>query len=292
MTEPMYRQIADDLQRHIESGDLAPGEQIKTEVELREEFGQDGPVSRNTVRDAVKLLVSRGLIETRPGQGTFVVQKIDPFVTTLSGGGGMDGIAYLSEVETRGRKPQVTEPRVEIQQADQTLAEQLQLGSGATVISRHQERRIDGTPWSLQTTFYPMDYVTRGATRLIEPAEIPESVVTYLHEKLRIAEVGTRDMITARAPDRNEAAFFGLPDDGRVAVQEVSRAGFDEYGHPTRLTITIYPADRNRLVYVEGRLPQAGATAPNPSGAREHSGTGERADNPAQRDAPVKDDPG
>ena len=257
MTEPMYRQIADDLQRHIESGDLAPGEQIKTEVELREEFGQDGPVSRNTVRDAIKLLVSRGLIETRPGQGTFVVQKIDPFITTLSGGGGMDGIAYLSEVETRGRKPQVTEPRVEIQQADQTLAEQLQLGSGATVISRHQERRIDGTPWSLQTTFYPMDYVTQGATRLIEPADIPESVVTYLHDKLGIAEVGTRDMITARAPDRNEAAFFGLPDDGRVAVQEVSRAGFDEYGRRTRLTITIYPADRNRLVYEAGLLPQS-----------------------------------
>jgi GntR family transcriptional regulator len=282
VTEPMYRQIADDLQRHIESGDLAPGEQIKTEVELREEFGQDGPVSRNTVRDAIKLLVSRGLIETRPGQGTFVVQKIIPFVTTFEGG----------KLEQPNRKPQLTEPRVEIQQADQTLAEQLQLGSGATVISRHQERRIDGTPWSLQTTFYPMDYVTRGATRLIEPADIPESVVTYLHEKLGIAEVGTRDMITARPPDRNEAAFFGLPDDGRVAVQEVSRAGFDEYGRPTRLTITIYPADRNRLVYVEGRLPQAGATAPNPSGAREHSGTGERADNPAQHDAPVKDDPG
>jgi GntR family transcriptional regulator len=254
MTEPMYRQIADDLQRRIDSGDLAPGAQIKTEVELRDEFGQDGPVSRNTVRDAIKLLVSRGLVETRPGQGTFVVQKIDPFVTTLSGGGDMDGIGYLSEVETRGRKPQVTEPRVEIQQADDTLAEQLQLDRGATIVSRHQERRIDGTPWSLQTTFYPMEFVTRGAGRLIMPADIPE-LVAYLQEELGISEVGTRDMITARAPDRNEAAFFGLPDDGRVAVQEVSRTGFDEHGRPTRLTITIYPADRNRLVYEEGRLP-------------------------------------
>ncbi len=256
MTEPMYRQIADDLQRRIESGDLAPGEQIKTEGELREEFGQDGLVSRNTVRDAIKLLVSRGLVETRPGQGTFVVQKMEPFVTTFSGdrGGEQD---YFAQVEVRGRRPQNTEPRVEIHQADDTLAGQLQLGKGATVVSRHQARRIDGTPWSLQTTFYPMEFVTRGATRLIEPADIPESPRAYLQERLGITEAGIRDVITARAPDRNEAAFFGLPDDGRVAVMEVVHTAFDEHGGPIRLTITIYPADRNRLAFEGGHVPEA-----------------------------------
>ena len=57
MAEPMYRLIADDLRRQIESGQLAPGAQLMSEVELREEYGQDGRASRNTVRDAIKLLV-------------------------------------------------------------------------------------------------------------------------------------------------------------------------------------------------------------------------------------------
>ena len=89
MVDPRYRQIAEDLRRQIEAGALAPGAQLRTELELREKYN----ASRNTVRDAIKLLTTRGLVETRPGQGTFVVQKIVPFITTLTGdpGVGSDG---------------------------------------------------------------------------------------------------------------------------------------------------------------------------------------------------------
>ena len=95
MANPMYRQIAEDLRAQIESGQLEPGQQLRTEIELREHYN----ASRNTVRDAIKWLTSLGLVETKPGQGTFVVQKIDPFVTTLTGdpaGAGFSGGAvYL-----------------------------------------------------------------------------------------------------------------------------------------------------------------------------------------------------
>ena len=67
MAEPMYRKIAQDLREQIESGLIAPGEQLPTELVLRDRYG----ASRNTVRDAVKWLMTRGLVETRPGQGTF-----------------------------------------------------------------------------------------------------------------------------------------------------------------------------------------------------------------------------
>ena len=80
MASPMYRQIAEDLREQIESGAIGPGHQLRTELELREHYG----ASRNTVRDAIKWLTSLGLVETKPGQGTFVVQKIDPFETTLT----------------------------------------------------------------------------------------------------------------------------------------------------------------------------------------------------------------
>ncbi len=40
MSEPMYRLIADDLRRQIESGALRPGVQLQSEVELREKYGQ------------------------------------------------------------------------------------------------------------------------------------------------------------------------------------------------------------------------------------------------------------
>lgn len=45
--------------------------------------------------------------------------------------------------------------------------------SRTKVISRHHEHFIDGTPWSLQTTSYPLDLIARGAGRLITIAYIP-----------------------------------------------------------------------------------------------------------------------
>src|SRR3984893_7442574 len=91
---PVYRLLADDLRKKIESGELGHGTQLPTELELREQYD----ASRNTVRDAVKLLLTRGLVETRPGQGTFVVQTIDPFITTLDSvtGVGGEGDAYVT----------------------------------------------------------------------------------------------------------------------------------------------------------------------------------------------------
>ena len=80
MVDAMYRRIADDLRVQIETGKLRPGSQLPTELELREKYD----ASRNTIRDALRWLITRGLIETRPGHGTFVVEKIDPFVTTLT----------------------------------------------------------------------------------------------------------------------------------------------------------------------------------------------------------------
>src|ERR1700722_10763510 len=126
MAEAMYVLIADDLRHKIESGELAPGQQLKPEVELREEYGrgedgQDGRVSRNTVRDAIKLLVARGLVETRPGQGTFVMRKVTPFVSRLTAdpqAGGVEDTAYESEVERQGRKPQESTPRDEVKEAN------------------------------------------------------------------------------------------------------------------------------------------------------------------------------
>ena len=151
MPEPIYRRIAEDLRQKIESGDLAPGSQLPTEVDLRDTYD----ASRNTIRDAVKWLINRGLVETRPGQGTFVIEKFEPFITTLSGDwqtesglGGGEGQASLEEVKARHRTADASEPRVEVKKASGYVADRLQVSDGTNVISRHQERYIDDQPWS------------------------------------------------------------------------------------------------------------------------------------------------
>ena len=260
MADPRYRRIADDLHRQIESGELAPGAQLKSEVELREEYGQDGKeVSRNTVRDAIKLLVARGLVETRPGQGTFVLRKMKPFITTLTedpGGGGVEETIYLSEVMRDGRSPEVTRPRVEVQVASELelAASQLRLKADAQVISRYQKRTIDKIPWSLQTTFYPMEFVTRGASQLLVAEDFEGGMVKYLEAKLGLKQVAWLDRIVARLPDTEDRTFFGLSDKVQVAMFEFRRTSYDEDGNPIRFTVTVYPADRNEFELRAGRV--------------------------------------
>src|SRR5215472_11687399 len=197
MPDPIYRSIADDLRRQIETGELRPGQQLWTEIELRDHYN----ASRNTIRDAIKLLVTRGLVETRPGQGTFVVETIVPFITTLtsdpSTASGVEGDIYTKEVIARRRVPKATLPEVGVHEAGSTgpaIAE-LQLSEGALAVSRHQQCFIDGIPWSLQTSFYPMSLVQQGAQRLIQAGDIGEGTVEYLREAVGIKQAGYRDTL-------------------------------------------------------------------------------------------------
>ena len=257
MADPMYRQIADDLRRQIETGELPPGSQLRTELELREAYG----ASRNTVRDAIKWLATRSLVETRPGQGTFVVETIVPFITILTddpkNASGGEGDTYTREVTAQLRRPKSMPPQVGIQNVDSVQAAELGLDEGATVVSRHQQRFIDNTPWCLQTSFYPMRLVTDGATRLLEAPDITEGTVEYLRGALGIEQAGYRDILIVRAPDETETRFFRLPDDGRISVIETRRTAYDEEGTAIRLTVTVYPADRNQFSIEVGKVPSA-----------------------------------
>jgi GntR family transcriptional regulator len=259
MGEPMYRSIAQDLLEKIRVGAVSPGEQLPTELELRDRYN----ASRNTVRDAVRWLATRGFVETRPGQGTFATQRIQPFVTTLSTNPkpalpGVEGGSWQMEVHDRGRAPHASVPRVEVRSAPRSIADRLHVPEGTQILTRRQERFIDATPWSLQTTAYAMDFVSQGATRLLTAEDIPEGAVTYLCTTLGMRQAGHRDRVLVRQPHEDEARFFKLPDDGRVPVVAIVSTGYrrDADGLvPFRVTFTVFPADRNQFVIDHGAVP-------------------------------------
>ena len=65
---------ADSIRAEISAGRWAVGSRIPIEPQLAQLLG----VSRGTVREAVKTLVSRGLLEVRQGSGTYVRSGFDP----------------------------------------------------------------------------------------------------------------------------------------------------------------------------------------------------------------------
>jgi GntR family transcriptional regulator len=265
--EGRYRQIAEDLRARVEGGGLKPGQQLQTEIELMDHYA----ASRNSIRDAIKVLIAWGLVETRPGQGTFVARKIEPHVTTLTSSptapmvyGEVDDSA-AGETEDRKRILFSTDPQVEIHKAPAAIARLLQIAEGTQVISRHQKRSIDGTPYSMQTSFYPMGLFVKGADRLIQADDIAIGTMKYLEQTLGLKQVGYCDWMTVRTADPAETAFFSLPPDGLVSVFEIFRTAYDQTGTSMRLTVTVYPTDRNQFIVNVGEVsdptPSEGAGA-------------------------------
>ena len=72
--KPVYRQVADEIEREIATGVLRPGEALPALRTLAAELR----INPNTVQQAYKLLSLRGLVEVRRGQGTFVQALREP----------------------------------------------------------------------------------------------------------------------------------------------------------------------------------------------------------------------
>lgn len=71
-SERIYEQIVSQIEGQIVSGALKVGDKLPPERELAEQF----QVSRSAVREAVKTLQKKGLVEVLPGRGTFVTNAI------------------------------------------------------------------------------------------------------------------------------------------------------------------------------------------------------------------------
>ena len=68
---PPWEQLAGILRGRIESGELQPGDRIPSVVSLAQEFD----LAAGTVRKGLGQLQREGLVESRVGWGTFVMDK-------------------------------------------------------------------------------------------------------------------------------------------------------------------------------------------------------------------------
>jgi len=96
--ERLYERIAQQVEQRLLTGDLKVGDRLPPERELAEQFG----VSRTAVREAVKALRQKGLVEVQPGRGTFITngtsQAVRHSLDLLMKIGGAHGSANLVEV--------------------------------------------------------------------------------------------------------------------------------------------------------------------------------------------------
>jgi len=78
---PLYRQLAASVRNALVSGDLAPGDALSPTREVAAALD----VNAETVQRAYRLLAEEGIVMSRVGRGTRVLDHIDPVILELEG---------------------------------------------------------------------------------------------------------------------------------------------------------------------------------------------------------------
>lgn len=141
---PLYRRIESDLRDRIRAGELAPGAQVETELELMDRYG----VSRATVRQALGGLIALGTLEVRRGLGTYVAAP--RFEHTIGG-----FYSFSREIERHGLQPGTTVLELRTEPAPDDVAEALDVAPGTAMVSLRRLRLAGQDPLVVETSYLP-----------------------------------------------------------------------------------------------------------------------------------------
>jgi GntR family transcriptional regulator len=244
-----YQYIADDLRERLAAGTLplepdGPDGPFKLpgEKELAEQY----MASRSTIRLALRMLVNQGLLETRHGLGTYVLDGPAPVAVPLDQEedwrAGEHAEAAFKSAADPASSQTTARFQAETLDAPPDVATALGISEDDQVILRRSRQTIDGQPWCLVVSYYPMDIA--GGTELETARRLNSSSSLVLaglgHEVVRYT-----DSISARMPDPIETGFFRSA--AIVPVLVVSRTASDRQ-RAVRVTRYIFRADQVRLV--------------------------------------------
>ena len=152
--EPLPVMLAETIRQAILNGKLEPGERLPSEPDFAEQLG----VSRTTLRDAVRILISEGALERRRGIGTFVSNK--PLINFQEGLESL--ISTTDMIRLQGYEPGTSESHLETILASESLAEVLNITPGTPVYHFSRTRTANGIPVIQSEEYLPKSILEPG----------------------------------------------------------------------------------------------------------------------------------
>jgi GntR family transcriptional regulator len=235
---PLYYQLAEVLRERISAGLLRPGDQLPAERELSDQAG----ISRMTARQAVAYLVRQGLLEVKPGIGTFVAA---PKLTH-------DALHLLSFTEEMMLHGGAVSSRV-LEQSMATaplrVAAGLHIDAGDPVVKIVRLRLADGAPLLLETIFVP----ARLCPGLVRVALESRSLYSILEEEYGLYLQFARQTIEATVANEFESQLFAIALDTPMLLLE--GVAYDQQKRPVESFKAIYRGDRFKFELAGQRNP-------------------------------------
>ena len=188
---PLYLRLERGIEESIEEGYVAINDALPAERELAQALG----VSRVTVRNAVRVLVDKGILVQRHGAGTFVASRVAQRPKQITG--------FTEDMQIRG----LTTSALWLDRSSGTPTpeecEALEIMPDSAVSRLYRLRSIDEKPVCLEHTVLPHSI-------LPDPTEIGGSLYSWLEDHHR-RPTRCKQTLSARLLDVSHAHLLGVP---------------------------------------------------------------------------------
>lgn len=192
-TKRIYMEIVDQIKELFISGNLQPGDKLLSERDLAERL----QVSRASVREALSALEAMGLLEIRPGEGTFVRQtRMDKVIGPLS-------LLFLME-QDKGRELLEVRKIMETEAAGlAALRSQPEDIDVLIKILHRMEKELEQGDWWEESDL-----------------DFHVTVAKMADNSILLRLMNTISDVMGQMLKRSGAQFFGEPKDARILIEQ------------------------------------------------------------------------
>jgi GntR family transcriptional regulator len=221
---PLYFQVAQHLERAIESGVIPQGTLFENEILLADQLN----LSRPTMRRAMQHLVDQGLVVRRRGIGTRVVRPKMRRPLELT--------SLYDDLANSGQSPATDVLSFRTVEADRVVADMLAASEGDPVVEIVRLRRAAGNPIAKMTNYLPERVVNFDEAALAQRG---------LYELIRAQGIqlhSATQTVGARTSTAVEAKLLG--EARGAAVLTMQRVTYDDHGDVIEYGSHIYASSR------------------------------------------------
>ncbi|MGG1593096.1 GntR family transcriptional regulator [Terribacillus saccharophilus] len=202
-----YQVISEEIRHRIESGFYPLDQPLPDEHSLVEEFS----CSRMTVKRALDVLASEGIVFRKRGHGTFIVQS--SFQSDYIHVGTNETLGFTSLMKEK----KVTSKLISFDMIAPTaeVASYLAISEDTPVYHHIRVRCVDDNPHVIEETYMPTPLIPG-----ITPTVLHNSVYAYMEKELGLKIAGSRRRIRAEQATAQDMEELGLSENEPVLVIE------------------------------------------------------------------------
>ena len=229
---PIYALIANELRQSINQGIYQVGDKLPTENQLSQYFG----VNRHTVRRAIALLKSEGLLRVDQGRGTFVAGM--PIRYPIG-----KRVRYNAAMKAQGYETRFQLLRAVEVAANASVAENLEVSIGDGVALIERLTFVDDQPISISTGHFPLHYFPN----ILSFQNKMWSISRFLREVYGCDHIRRCTRVSARVVRPQDARFLRLPLNYPILLAE--SINVDQDGRIIEYGVTRFRGDRMELIF-------------------------------------------